>query len=376
MVEEINGGKSGGRWNVSEKADQDPEMERRKAEMLQTFESMPEFAQWSREQKEQTAGRLVEQMLRSERKEPVAEVSPPRQQPPPREEPPSMERRPAFRITRVQQEDAATKAFAELDAMVGLDSVKKELNTLMARLRVDRKRRAQGLAVEPLSLHMVFTGPPGVGKTVVARVIGALYRSVGVLKKGHVIETGRSGLVGEYIGSTAPKTQARIHEAEGGILFIDEAYSLAGGAVQGDFGKEAIETLLKAMEDMRDRLAVIVAGYPAEMRKFIDSNPGLASRFTKTIDFPPYNAPELLEIFRRMLAKNDLELTGEVRRIEAELSGWFEAQLRDPRFGNARAVRTLVERVREAQAIRIDREDSEDLRGVTMADVCEALDGV
>src|SRR5579871_1319763 len=187
-------------------------------------------------------------------------------------------------------------ALAKLDAMVGLAPVKQEVKGLMARMQVEAKRREQGLDVSALSQHMVFTGPPGVGKTEIARLIGEIFQGLKVLRKGHVVETDRAGLVAGYIGQTASRTLDKCREALDGILFIDEAYSLAGSGTGS--GQEAIDTLLKFMEDNRDRIVVIVAGYPNEMQRFIHSNPGLSSRFTKTIEFPPYTADELAAILR------------------------------------------------------------------------------
>ncbi|WP_081432849.1 AAA family ATPase [Acidiphilium cryptum] len=173
------------------------------------------------------------------------------------------------------------------------------------------------------------------------------------------------------MGHTAPKVKNKVAEAMDGILFIDEAYTLSGGKGGHDFGQEAIDTLLKEMEDKRDRLVIIVAGYPAEMRAFINSNPGLASRFAKTIEFQPYSPPELIEIFKGMLRKEDLHLAPDWP--EAELTGWFSSRLTDPQFGNARTVRTIVERIREAQSLRLAQNGAGDLQTVTAEDVQEAL---
>lgn len=261
-------------------------------------------------------------------------------------------------------------AMRELDQMVGLGAVKEEINTLIARLRVEAKRREQGIAVTPVALHMVFTGPPGVGKTQVARALGEIFRGLGVLRKGHLIETDRSGLVAGYVGQTAVKTLERCKDALDGILFIDEAYALAGAPGSNDFGREAIDTLLKYMEDNRNRIIVIVAGYPAEMRRFIGSNPGLASRFGKTIAFPAYDADELAAIFRTMAeAQKFTPPDG----LDALLAPWVDAQSKRDGWGNAREMRTLLERTRDAQAVRLATDVTADLNRLELADLRAAM---
>jgi NAD(P)H-dependent FMN reductase len=263
------------------------------------------------------------------------------------------------------------QALDRLDQMIGLAPVKEEVNKLMAALEVERMRRDQGLAAAPTSRHMVFTGPPGVGKTEVARALGDIYRSLNVLRKGHLIETDRSGLVAGYIGQTATKTLDVCKSALDGILFIDEAYSLAGG--QGgtaDFGREAIDTLIKFMEDNRDRIVVIVAGYRNEMRRFIDTNPGLASRFTKTIEFPPYSAEELTAILRLMAKRQNYHLPDDLDR---KIKPWIESGMRSESWGNAREIRTLLEHAREAQAMRIAANPNADVGKIEMADIQAAM---
>jgi S1-C subfamily serine protease len=264
------------------------------------------------------------------------------------------------------------QALDHLEQMVGLESVKEEVNRLMSSLEVERVRREQGLVTAPISRHMVFTGPPGAGKTEVARALGEIYRSLNVLRKGHLVETDRSGLVAGYIGQTAPKTLDKCKEALDGILFIDEAYSLArpGNRQGNDFGPEAIDTLLKFMEDNRDRIIVIVAGYPNEMLGFIGSNPGLASRFTKTIQFPPYAANELAAILRVMAKQQNFVLPDD---MESSLGPWIKLGIRNKSWGQAREMRTLLERAREAQASRIAHDPSADVRELTMADIDAAI---
>jgi hypothetical protein len=263
------------------------------------------------------------------------------------------------------------QALDHLEEMVGLMPVKDEVNKLMAALEVERMRREQGLAVAPISRHMVFIGPPGVGKTEVARALGEIYRSLNVLRRGHVVETDRAGLVASYVGQTAPKTLDKCKEALDGILFIDEAYSLARSGSDGrDFGQEAIDTLLKFMEDNRDRIVVIVAGYPNEMQRFIGTNPGLASRFTKTIAFPPYAAYELAGILRVMAKKQNFVLPD---AIEATLDPWIKIGMRNKSWGNAREMRTLLERAREAHAVRIAADPSVDIRTLAPEDIDAAI---
>jgi len=260
-------------------------------------------------------------------------------------------------------------ALAKLDAMVGLAPVKQEVKRLSARLEVEQKRRAQGLPIAALSQHMVFTGPPGVGKTEVARVIGEIFRALKVLRKGHIVETDRAGLVAGYVGQTATKTLDKCREALDGILFIDEAYTLASTGGAYDFGKEAIDTLLKFMEDNRERIIVIVAGYPNDMRRFIESNPGLSSRFTKTINFPAYGAADLCEILKRMAARQQFSLPDD---FVAALTPWIEQHTGSPDWGNARSMRTLLEKAREAQAFRIATDADADLSRIETADLLEA----
>jgi replication-associated recombination protein RarA len=238
----------------------------------------------------------------------------------------------------------------ELDELIGITGVKEKVRQAANLARVQQMRVLQGLAPIATSYHSVYTGNPGTGKTTVARLMARIYKSLGLLRKGHLVECDRAALVGEYVGQTAPRTNAVIDRALDGVLFIDEAYSLAKD--HDDYGEEAIETLLKRMEDDRDRLIVIVAGYPGEMRGFVQSNPGLQSRFSRFIEFPDYTPHELCRIFGRMCHRNGLVLSPALReRVMHHFQHLWHN--RDDHFGNARLVRNCFEAVITAQANRL-----------------------
>lgn len=232
-----------------------------------------------------------------------------------------------------------------------------QIQSLADRTKIQILRKATGLKSPGTSLHLVFTGNPGTGKTTVARHIGKIYVELGFLLKGHLVEAQRQDLIGEYVGHTAPKVKvkAKIAEALDGVLFIDEAYSQAPPHTGNDFGAEAVATLIAEMENHRDRLAVIVAGYPDEMKRFINMNPGLSSRFTRYIEFEDYSPSELLTIFHKLAAESDYHLAeGADAPLLVHLTAKYAMRGRD--FGNARYVRTLFEEAVERQATRVTQE--------------------
>ncbi|WP_030396907.1 MULTISPECIES: right-handed parallel beta-helix repeat-containing protein [Kitasatospora] len=263
----------------------------------------------------------------------------------------------------------ADEALAELDGLVGLATVKQEVRTLIDLISVGRRRRQAGLKAPSLRRHLVFTGAPGTGKTTVARLYGEILASLGVLQRGHLVEVARVDLVGEHIGSTAIRTAAAFDRARGGVLFIDEAYALAPEDGARDFGREAIDTLVKLMEDHRDEVVVIVAGYTTEMERFLSANPGVSSRFSRTVTFPDYTAEELLEIARAQCAEHEYALADATALALLEHFAGIE---RGPTFGNGRTARQVFETMVERHAMRVaqlDDPSTEDLQLLVPTDL-------
>jgi len=256
----------------------------------------------------------------------------------------------------VDKTDSLESILDELNSLIGLDDVKAEIESLINFIKIQKEREKSGLKSSSLSYHLVFTGNPGTGKTTVARIVARIYKHLGILKEGQLIETDRSGLVGEYTGQTAIKTNKTVNSALNGVLFVDEAYSLVGEN-KDDYGKEAVATLIKRMEDDRDKLVLIIAGYTNEMKSFIDTNPGFQSRFNRYIEFPDYSAEDLLRIFKSKCEKLDYKLT---ETAELKLREKFEDAYsnRNKSFGNGRYARNIFEKTLEKQANRISKESN------------------
>lgn len=272
-------------------------------------------------------------------------------------------------VEKVENIRTADEIREDLESLIGLDEVKMQVQSMFNFVKIRQLCKEREISRQPMSYHMVFSGNPGTGKTTVARLVAEAFHNIGLLSKGHLVEVSRADLVAGYVGQTALKVQEVIKKAKGGVLFIDEAYSLAKGG--DDFGNEAIETLIKGMEDSRDDLVVIVAGYPELMNKFLNSNPGLNSRFPKTIHFPDYNAEELLEIFKKFCKENSIKTNKNVLDI---VKKYFESEVEHKvnNFGNARMVRNYFEQVMINQANRLaTRENISDamLCRITVDDV-------
>ena len=268
--------------------------------------------------------------------------------------------------------------YQELDELIGLGAVKEEVRSLANFVKIQKQRKEKGLKTPKMSYHLVFTGSPGTGKTTVARIVARIYKDLGILKSGHTVETDRSGLVAEYVGQTAMKTNAIVDSALNGVLFIDEAYALVPEGAPADYGQEAISTLLKRMEDNRDCLVVIIAGYPDEMQRFIDSNPGLQSRFNRYINFPDYSAAELVDIFKMYMKKSQYTLSDDGQRMLSQKLEYAVLH-KNRNFGNARYVRNVFEKAIQEQANRLAGKrnlSEQQLSQIEASDLQNAFSGV
>ncbi|MCP4134970.1 MAG: AAA family ATPase [bacterium] len=264
----------------------------------------------------------------------------------------SKEGAPGVSVDPAEEEETLEEVMVKINKLIGMQNIKDEINTFINLIKVQKERKDRGLPTTPLSLHAVFYGPPGTGKTTIARLLGKVYKCLGLLEKGQLVETDRAGLVAGYVGQTAIKVDEIVQKSLDGILFIDEAYSLSPPDGGKDFGQEAIDAILKRMEDYRERFVVIVAGYPDEMKKFIYSNPGLKSRFSRYFYFDHYEPEELIQIFDIFSNNVSFVVTPEARDKLLSLLGEFYVT-RDKTFGNGRLVRNIFEKIVERQANRI-----------------------
>ena len=272
-----------------------------------------------------------------------------------------------------EPQDPEKSGMEELDELIGLETIKHDVKELVGLAKVRKMREEKGMKPVPVSLHLVFSGNPGTGKTTVARILAKLYKEIGILSTGQLIETDRSGLVAGYVGQTAIKTRKKIEEAMGGVLFIDEAYAL--NKEGENYGQESIDTILKAMEDHRDKFIVIVAGYTELMREFVESNPGLKSRFNKFFEFPDYTVDELQDIFKMQCDKYQYKLTDDAAAAVRDEIILLESA-KGENFANAREVRNLFEKIITNQAARVadlENVDEDTLTTITVHDL-EDLD--
>lgn len=278
-------------------------------------------------------------------------------------------------LGKVVEEESLDDVMRELDQLIGLSKVKYLVKEIQAFAQIQKKRLEVKLLAEPQVLHMIFKGNPGTGKTTVARLLGKMFKHMGILQKGHTVEVERADLVGEYIGHTAQKTREQIKKAYGGILFIDEAYSLGRGG-EKDFGKEAIDTLVKAMEDYKDNLIVILAGYKDEMEWFLQINPGLRSRFPIQIEFNDYSVDELMQIAKMMVEKRQYKFSQDALIKFERLLQNSKNDINYDKLGNARLVRNIIEKALRRQALRLvsqKRISREDLLQIKPEDISEVL---
>lgn len=278
-----------------------------------------------------------------------------------------------FSIDEKMNHAPLEKLEVKLDQLIGMDEVKHMVKELYAWLYIYRKREEAQLKVQKQSFHMLFKGNPGTGKTTVARLLGELFREMEILSKGHLIEAERADLVGEYIGQTAQKTRELVKKSLGGVLFIDEAYSLARGGDK-DFGKEAIDTLVKQMEDHKDEFVLILAGYSDEMNDFLQLNPGLPSRFPMILSFPDFSGGELLAISLQMIGSREYRMTAEAQK---KLSRHLHQKVMDheKQFSNGRYVRNLVEKMIRQQAVRLVRDGNYDRDSLLTIRACDLVFG-